>query len=82
MNEIIEKDLREIATKVENFRDKIAGKTFLVTGGAGFLGSWLCDVLVALDANVICVDNLSSGSEKNIEHLMGRKNFQFEVNEC
>ena len=45
--------------------------TALVTGGAGFLGSHLCDHLLAEDYRVICVDNLDTGSLQNIEHLRG-----------
>jgi dTDP-glucose 4,6-dehydratase len=43
--------------------------TSLVTGGAGFLGSHLCDALLARDHRVICVDNLETGSLRNIEHI-------------
>ena len=53
------------------------GKTALVTGGAGFLGSWMCEVLVSQEARVICLDNLSSGLEANISHLSGNGNFEF-----
>ncbi|MBE6018676.1 MAG: SDR family oxidoreductase [Lachnospiraceae bacterium] len=49
----------------------------LVTGGAGFLGSHLCDRLLADGHTVICIDNLQTGSEKNISHLAGRKDFTF-----
>ena len=49
----------------------------VVTGGAGFLGSHLCDKLIAEGHNVICIDNLLTGSEKNIEHLSDNKNFTF-----
>ena len=45
--------------------------TAVVTGGAGFLGSHLCDVLVAEGFRVICVDNLETGSLQNVEHLRG-----------
>ena len=45
--------------------------TAVVTGGAGFLGSHLCDYLVAGGLRVICVDNLATGSLQNIEHLRG-----------
>ena len=43
--------------------------TSVVTGGAGFLGSHLCEALLARDHRVICVDNLETGSLANIEHL-------------
>ena len=45
--------------------------TAVVTGGAGFLGSHLCDHLVAKGLRVICVDNLETGSLQNVEHLRG-----------
>src|SRR5205807_2842365 len=45
--------------------------TAVVTGGAGFLGSHLCDSLVADGFRVICVDNLETGSLQNVEHLRG-----------
>lgn len=75
MNKIIEEDLQILHSNLKNFEDKIKGKTFLITGGAGFLGSWFCDVIIGFDGKVICVDNISSGSKKNIEHLIGNKNF-------
>ena len=52
-------------------------KVFLVTGGAGFLGSWLCDLLILMDAKVICIDNLSTGRLDFIEHLLENENFNF-----
>ena len=55
-------------------------ETCLVTGGAGFIGSHLCDSLIAKGFKVICLDNLLTGSKKNIEHLIGNPNFEF-VNE-
>src|SRR5215207_2764953 len=48
----------------------------LVTGGAGFLGSFLCERLLAAGANVICVDNFFSGTRGNVEHLLGQKRFE------
>jgi dTDP-glucose 4,6-dehydratase len=50
--------------------------TAVVTGGAGFLGSHLCDTLVAEGHRVVCVDNLETGSLQNVEHLRG-ENFVF-----
>jgi len=52
-------------------------KRFLVTGGAGFLGSHLCEELLRLDHEVLCVDNLSTGTLKNIESLNNDKKFHF-----
>lgn len=74
---IVEDSVRTITTGLKQFKDRIENKTFLITGGAGFLGSWFCDVLNEFNAKIICVDNLSSGSEKNISHLTGNKNFEF-----
>jgi dTDP-glucose 4,6-dehydratase len=50
--------------------------TAVVTGGAGFLGSHLCDHLISKDYRVVCVDNLDTGSLQNVEHLRG-DNFVF-----
>lgn len=51
-------------------------KKILVTGGAGFLGSHLCDRLVNQGHHVLCVDNYFTGSKTNIEHLLDYKNFE------
>jgi dTDP-glucose 4,6-dehydratase len=51
--------------------------TAVVTGGAGFLGSHLCDKLLAEGCKVICVDNLITGNINNISHLVGNENFLF-----
>jgi len=48
----------------------------LVTGGAGFLGSHLCDALLAAGRDVLCVDNYFTGSKDNIEHLSGKPRFE------
>jgi UDP-glucuronate decarboxylase len=52
-------------------------KTILVTGGAGFIGSHLCDRLIAWGNEVICVDNCFSGSRSNIHHLLKHPRFEF-----
>lgn len=51
--------------------------TVLITGGAGFLGSHLCDIFLEKDWRVIVLDNLITGSTDNIAHLMGSENFKF-----
>ncbi len=52
-------------------------KVSVVTGGAGFLGSHLCDRLLAEGHRVICMDNLITGNVANIEHLAGKEAFRF-----
>ncbi|MFA5293549.1 MAG: GDP-mannose 4,6-dehydratase [Phycisphaerae bacterium] len=49
----------------------------MVTGGAGFIGSHLCENLLASGRKVVVVDDLSTGSIKNIQHLLAEKNFKF-----
>ena len=51
-------------------------KRILVTGGAGFIGSHLCDRLVDAGQDVICVDNFFTSQMSNVEHLLGRRNFE------
>jgi len=53
-----------------------ARKTILITGGAGFLGSHLCDRLVADGHDVICLDNFFTGAKRNIEHLLAHPHFE------
>lgn len=48
----------------------------LVTGGAGFIGSHLCDALIARGHAVRCLDNFATGKRQNVEHLLGRKDFE------
>ena len=52
-------------------------KVCLVTGGAGFVGSHLCDRLLERGDRVVCLDNLQTGSLQNVEHLLGRTGFSF-----
>jgi UDP-glucose 4-epimerase len=51
-------------------------RTFLVTGGAGFIGSHLCERLLALGQAVLAIDDLSTGSLRNIQHLLSHADFQ------
>ena len=55
----------------------MGNKRILVTGGGGFLGSYLCEKLLEAGNEVICVDNLFTGSKRNIFHLMGNPRFEF-----
>jgi len=55
----------------------------LITGGAGFLGSHLCDRLIGMGHHVVCVDNLITGSMDNLAHLVGHERFSFvQYNVC
>jgi UDP-glucuronate decarboxylase len=58
-------------------RDYFRQKRILVTGGAGFLGSHLCDRLIAAGHEVLCVDNLFTGTRRNIAHLLDNPAFEF-----
>src|SRR5688572_7299270 len=49
----------------------------LITGGAGFLGSHLCDLFLGRGHEVVCMDNFITGSPANIKHLFGRDGFTF-----
>lgn len=51
-------------------------KRILITGGAGFLGSHLCDSLIKEGHDVLCLDNFFTGSKSNISHLLGKPNFE------
>ena len=53
----------------------------LVTGGAGFLGSHLCDKLIAAGYEVLCVDNLFTGNKENIRHLLDYPHFEFKCHD-
>ena len=57
--------------------NKLSKKRILVTGGAGFLGSFLCEKLLNQGHHIICLDNLFTGTQNNILHLLNNKNFEF-----
>ena len=71
---IISQDLETIKNAVTS--DALAEKKVLVTGGAGFIGSWLCDVLIGFGNEVTVIDDLSTGRIKNIDHLTGNVKFK------
>src|SRR5213076_3181851 len=56
-----------------------AGRSALVTGGAGFIGSHLAELLVERGWEVFVLDDLSTGSERNVAHLRGRRDFHLLV---
>ncbi len=74
---IIQRDIGEIKLELGCFNDKFEDKTFLITGGAGFLGSWFSEVALAFKAKVICVDNFIASTEENISALRRKKDFTF-----
>src|SRR6267143_5539108 len=76
MDAIIKNDIEQIRKSIN--LEPFQGKSVLVSGGSGFLGSWICDVLSGIGSKVICLDNLSTGVFENVEHLKGTKNFEFE----
>ena len=57
--------------------NKNGNRTILVTGGAGFLGSHLCEKLLNSNFNVLCVDNMYTGNKNNIAHLLDKPEFEF-----
>jgi UDP-glucuronate decarboxylase len=75
MDNIIHDDLENIKKTVKG--DVFTGKKILVTGGAGFIGSWICDVLTDFNAQITVVDDLSTGRIKNIEHLIKQSQLKF-----
>src|SRR5438552_18633726 len=66
LSEIIEDDVKKLASE---FGGELNRKKVLVTGGAGFIGSWLCDIVVTARGEVDCLDNFSTGKMENVKHL-------------
>jgi UDP-glucuronate decarboxylase len=74
MDDIIREDIETIKRSVKG--EFFSEKKVLVTGGAGFIGSWLCDALVDFGADVTAVDDLSTGRIKNIDRLTKNPRFK------
>lgn len=74
---MIEEDIKGITSTLEKEGISFEGQRVLITGGAGFLGSWTCDVLIKMGAAVTCIDNLASGLTSNISHLLENESFEF-----
>jgi len=74
IDNLILEDIEKIKKNVKG--GFFADKKVLVTGGAGFIGSWLCDVLVNFGAKVTVIDDLSTGRMKNLDHLTSNLNFK------
>ena len=74
--DIVNEDIKFLVNRLNEEGIRFEEQTILVTGGAGFLGSWICDVLVKQGSNVICLDNFSSGRRENVEHLESLENFR------
>jgi len=74
IDEIVLEDVKRVVDDFEH--DTFTDKSVLITGGAGFIGSYLCDTLVQLGAAVTCLDNFSTGLIKNVDHLLSKKGFR------
>jgi UDP-glucuronate decarboxylase len=69
--------LEDVGRVVDDFdQDTFTDKNVLITGGAGFLGSHLCDTFVQLGAVVTCLDNFTTGLIKNVDHLLPKRGFR------
>ena len=76
MDSIIREDIAQVKKSVD--LEPFLRKSVLISGGSGFLGSWICDALNQIVSRIVCLDNLSTGVFENIEHLKGVKGFDFE----
>jgi UDP-glucuronate decarboxylase len=76
-SKLILKDIKDIDGALKKADISFEDMEVLITGGAGFLGSWVCDVLSLQGARITCVDNFASGRAENITHLQESDGFTF-----
>ncbi len=74
---IVKEDVENIGNAIKKDGLSFEDQKVLVTGGAGFLGSWICEVMIRQNATVTCLDNLVSGLKTNLGDLAGEENFTF-----
>lgn len=74
IDEIVLEDVERVVNAFEH--DTFRDRSVLVTGGAGFIGSYSCDALVRLGAAVTCLDNFSTGLTENVDHLLPKRSFR------
>src|SRR4051812_43681812 len=75
-NQTTSRSLLKPTGKTISMRNYSPTRRVLVTGGAGFLGSHVCDRLISLGHEVLCVDNFFTGTKRNVEHLIGHPRFE------
>ena len=76
-----DEDINVILARLEELNISFKDKSVFITGGAGFIGSWICDILIKQGAIVTCIDNLFSGRIENIERLMDHDNLHVQISE-
>jgi len=74
IDKIVSEDIQQILRRIKS--DAFEDSNILVTGGGGFIGSYLCDTLVKAGANVTCLDDFSTGLMENVNHLFQMRNFR------
>lgn len=72
--QIVSEDVQNVFKAIS--KEEFAGEDILVTGGAGFIGSYLCETLVSCGSKVTCVDNFSTGILENLATIINSKNFK------
>jgi UDP-glucuronate decarboxylase len=76
-NEIVEQDILTIINETKDLGKKLLNKHLFISGGAGFLGSYFCEVALRFGAQVTCVDNLATSTKNNLDSIINHPRFQF-----